>query len=207
MLRTRVYAGPISNLTDGRYFASFGVEWLGFQLEPEAQDYLEPAKAAEIKGWLHGVQCVAEFAGHADGQSMAERAQFLQADAVLLPLEALAHAEALSAWPLIVAAQADAPDFAWSALPERTEAVVLDLRGMALETHEAAMAACREAFADQAPDAALMVELDLSAEALPAWLEAHPGVGIRLRGGKEEQVGLKLFDALDPYMAVLEVED
>ncbi len=207
MLRTRVYAGPIANLTDGRYFASYGVQWLGFQLDPLAPDAIEPDKAAEIKNWLYGVRFVAEFAGHIDADDVAQRAEFVQPDAALFPLEAIELAGTLPDTPLVVQCPADAPDFALQNLPPRTEAVLLNLRGLSAEAQDEALARVQVFMQDINPDVALLADLELDAKALPGWLDRHAGIGLRLQGGAEQQVGIKLFEALDAYMEVLEVED
>jgi phosphoribosylanthranilate isomerase len=204
MLRTRVYAGPVTNLTDARYFSSFGVDWLGFCFDPARPEFIEPSTAAEIRGWLHGVACVGEFAG-TDADNAAGMAGFLNLDAALVPVEDLALAQAaLPDLPLLVTVRPDTPNFALAALPQRTAAVIADLQGTPSGERDAVLARLAEALP---PDAALVADLELPAPALPAWLEAHPGLGLRLRGGAEQQVGVKLFAQLDAYMQALEVED
>jgi phosphoribosylanthranilate isomerase len=55
-LVTKVKAANITNLSDARYCAGMGVEWIGFP----SQD-VSPAMFAEITGWLSGPQWVIEL--------------------------------------------------------------------------------------------------------------------------------------------------
>jgi phosphoribosylanthranilate isomerase len=61
MLKTKVKASSITNLTDARYFAAWEVEWLGFNLEAGSEDYIEPKNMNAIKEWVDGVKIVGEF--------------------------------------------------------------------------------------------------------------------------------------------------
>ncbi|WP_164969635.1 hypothetical protein [Aquirufa rosea] len=58
MLKTRVKVSSIDNLSDARYCAGMGVDWLGFAL-----DQMPLEKYKEIRNWLSGVEIVAELSG------------------------------------------------------------------------------------------------------------------------------------------------
>ncbi|MBX2893949.1 MAG: hypothetical protein KF763_00800 [Cyclobacteriaceae bacterium] len=55
-LITKVKAGSITNLSDARYCAGMGVDWIGF---PAAE--VSPTQFIEITGWLSGPQWVIEL--------------------------------------------------------------------------------------------------------------------------------------------------
>ena len=57
MLKTKVKVSSIENLSDARYCAGMGVEWLGFPLAMPVE------KLEEIRNWLAGVQIVGECIG------------------------------------------------------------------------------------------------------------------------------------------------
>lgn len=61
MLRIKVKASSITNLTDARYFAAMGVEWLGFNQNPRNGSVISASSIREIEGWVEGVQIVAEY--------------------------------------------------------------------------------------------------------------------------------------------------
>jgi len=56
MLKTKVKAGNITNLSDARYCAGMGVDWLGFPVEA-----IDPKTFEEITSWVTGPQFVLEI--------------------------------------------------------------------------------------------------------------------------------------------------
>ena len=60
MLKVKVKAGSITNLTDARYFAAREAEWLSFPLG-EGAGMIEPIKVKAIAEWVDGVKIVGEF--------------------------------------------------------------------------------------------------------------------------------------------------
>ena len=83
MLKKRVKAGSVTHLTDARYFAAWDVEFIGFCFDPESSDYISPQDALAIKGWLSGVQFVAEFAGQ-DEENIRNIISYLEPDVIEL---------------------------------------------------------------------------------------------------------------------------
>lgn len=61
MLKTKVKATAITNLTDARYFAAWGTNWLGFDLQQGSDTYVQPQLVHAIKEWVDGVEIVGEF--------------------------------------------------------------------------------------------------------------------------------------------------
>jgi phosphoribosylanthranilate isomerase len=59
-LQTLVKISGVTTLSDARYCAGMGVEMLGFSMDTDAPDYVDPARFAEIRGWVAGVQIVGE---------------------------------------------------------------------------------------------------------------------------------------------------
>lgn len=66
-LKTKVKAGNITNLSDARYCAGMGVDWLGFPA-----DSIDPKTFAEITGWVTGPQFVLELSAGAIPESLSE---------------------------------------------------------------------------------------------------------------------------------------
>lgn len=62
-LKTLVKVGNITNLSDARYCAGMGVDFLGFQVISGQENYLPSKKYQEIRGWVTGPQAVAEIYG------------------------------------------------------------------------------------------------------------------------------------------------
>lgn len=56
MLAKSVLVKGINNLSDARYCAGMGVDYVAFELNPSDPNYLDPAKIKEIKNWLVGIE-------------------------------------------------------------------------------------------------------------------------------------------------------
>lgn len=59
-LKTTVKISNITNLSDARYCAGMGVDLLGFSMDTDAPNYVDPAKFGEIRSWVAGVPIVGE---------------------------------------------------------------------------------------------------------------------------------------------------
>ena len=64
MLKTKILAGSITNLTDARYFAAWEVEWMGFNLNASEETFMPPAQVMAIKEWVEGPNILGEFGLH-----------------------------------------------------------------------------------------------------------------------------------------------
>ena len=62
MLKISVIALSINNLTDARYYAALGVDWLGFNINPASDNYVTPDKLKEIIDWVEGPQMMIQEA-------------------------------------------------------------------------------------------------------------------------------------------------
>ena len=61
MLKTKIIASQITNLTDARYFAAWGVDFMGFCMDEDSENSISPSKVKEIKSWVEGPQFFGEF--------------------------------------------------------------------------------------------------------------------------------------------------
>lgn len=62
-LKTLVKAGNITNLSEARYCAGMGVDFLGITVIRGRPGYLSPELFQEIRGWVSGPKIVAELYG------------------------------------------------------------------------------------------------------------------------------------------------
>lgn len=79
MQKRIVKAGSVTHLSDARFFASYAVDYIGFCFNPLSPNYISPQLALAIKGWLHNVKIVAEFANQ-DAENIKGILDFLQPD-------------------------------------------------------------------------------------------------------------------------------
>jgi phosphoribosylanthranilate isomerase len=60
LIQQKIIAQNITNLTDARYFAAWGVEYISFNSIPESAYYINDDNIKEIKDWVEGPQCLIE---------------------------------------------------------------------------------------------------------------------------------------------------
>lgn len=60
-LKVTVKVGSVNNLSDARYCAGMGVDFIGFDFSSSKSQIVTPEKFKEIAEWLSGVVFVAEF--------------------------------------------------------------------------------------------------------------------------------------------------
>ncbi len=65
----KIKLGSVNNLTDARFGAAAGAEWIGFCFDSSNPLYISPLQAEAIIGWLTGPKPIAEFSG---GQNLNE---------------------------------------------------------------------------------------------------------------------------------------
>lgn len=59
--KLKIKAGNISHLTDARYFAAYGIEWMGFNFKSNDPNKIDIETAKTITSWIEGPKIIAEF--------------------------------------------------------------------------------------------------------------------------------------------------
>ena len=212
-LRTRVKAAAIANLTDARYFAALGVDYLGFALEPGAVGHVSAEQVRGLREWIEGPALVGEF-GHAATDDIAREAEALALDVVQVgPFGKTRDAAAATGLPVLheIVLGADVGPAEAQRLIDGsardTLAFVLDfsrngLTWDALQREPAWMTWLTETCADYA----VLLDVPAAPRQLADLLATLEPEGLQLTGGEEEAVGVKSFDELDEWMEVLRLE-
>jgi phosphoribosylanthranilate isomerase len=79
MIKTNIKIGSITNLSDARWAAAAGVDFMGFCFNAGNPFFIPPVKAKEIMEWTTGVQVIAEF-NEMPLQDISAIAELLQVD-------------------------------------------------------------------------------------------------------------------------------
>lgn len=212
MLKTNIKASQISNLTDARYFAAWGVEWLGFCFDFGQDGYIAPQEVKAIKEWVVGPKIVGEFGA---GQSLEEIQKYInllqldmiqvgpfadlelikQLDIPVIKSFLIESLEDLNDLPLLFAEFSPFLDFA-----------ILDfnknnISWESIKTNPTALAMVKEI----ALKNLVMLHIPLAnAEEMDEIRVESNTYGFCLQGGEEEKVGYKSFDELDDIFETLE---
>jgi phosphoribosylanthranilate isomerase len=213
MLKTKVKASSITNLTDARYFAAWEVEWLSFNFNSGEDTYISPTNMKAIKEWVDGVKIIGTFNLHS-AEEIASAVELLELDGVevspFIPVEdiELLHRQEIPVLQEIIISTADDLMQINQTLAERSTFVEyfilnFDKNGMAWEdlTEEHInnlMQLCQRF--------SILLSIQYSsADVLLQILDQIKIEGICVQGGAEEKVGFKSFDELDDTFEALEV--
>jgi len=61
MLKTKVILSSVTNLSDARYAAGMGVDYIGYSINPESSSYVTLEQAKMISNWLSGVSFIGDI--------------------------------------------------------------------------------------------------------------------------------------------------
>ncbi|GAA4454001.1 hypothetical protein GCM10023189_19920 [Nibrella saemangeumensis] len=205
-LKTLVKISNVTNLSDARYCAGMGVDMLGFSMDADAEQYVEPAKFQEIRSWVAGVQIVGETAADDPG-AINRLLELYQPDMLQLEDPALLPYVASFNRPVILKA-----DLGLLTL-EQLEAIIatshtgidfflLDGKaGISLDDE------LRTELYHLATRYPILLGTGITASNVHDLLAALPVKGIALQGGDEVRPGNKEFGELMDILETIEVED
>lgn len=196
MLKTQVKVSSIANLSDARYCAGMGVEWLGFPLQEITLE-----RFTEIRNWLAGVQIVGEFT-KATADQVREAVAIYQPDVIevdssvsLVAIQSIDVSKILRVnidtdnLPAIFAASA----------PYVSHFLLVGDSADSLIGMEASV----EIWAAQYP---IILGLDIPEDDLDEWVEQSSIQGIGLVAGEEDRPGFRDFTDLMTILEKLETE-
>jgi phosphoribosylanthranilate isomerase len=196
MLKTKVKVSAIENLSDARYCAGMGVEWLGFSMTEVPVD-----KFNEIRNWLSGIQIVGEAFNCSDDQIIA-LCEAYQPDVLeinsSIQLEKIKHL----ILPKILRVNLDSDN-----LPALFAAArpYIDYFLLVGDSEDSLLG-----FEDQveiwSAQYPIILGLSIPESDLDEWVEQSSIQGIGLIAGKEERPGYRDFTGLMTILEKLETE-
>ena len=213
MLSTKVKASSVTNLTDARYFASKGVDRLGFNLDADSKNYIQPALMTEIGEWVEGVELLIEYGNSSPeiinksvetllpqhlqvGASMKMEDIFDLHPSILLHKEVIIKNEMTE---VELEEELDTFNDAVSAF-----SLNFNQNGILwehLSKNKPFSIAFLEKLSKTYP---IILEMDFAPDILKECLNVLPLYGIVLRGGMEERVGFKSYEELDELFDILQ---
>ncbi|MEM9918070.1 MAG: hypothetical protein AAF990_08240 [Bacteroidota bacterium] len=215
MLKLPIKAGKVHNLTDARFFAAWGVRWLGFQLSSEAPNFIDPIQMKAIREWVEGPFITGEFKSE-DAAYICEMVDVLELQAVQVEryadLPALGELLAVPIIQRIVPesiAELDSLEYHLSRQSPFVDLFFLDLETNKISWSDLVAAGSKliDKLCRWEEEYALLYSFYQLApedlEPLIAKLQPH---GLHFVGGAEEKVGFKSFDELNDLFEELEVQ-
>jgi phosphoribosylanthranilate isomerase len=211
MLKTKVKASSITNLTDARYFAAWEVEWLGFNLEAGSEDYIEPKTMNAIKEWVDGVKIVGEF-NLPDIETVKSAKEVLEIEQVQVgpftdynTLKSIS--ELLPVMQEIVVEKDTSLDSLRPIFDQNADLVEVFI--LNFDKNGISWAFIQENLLDELKELTqehpVLLSLNFDEKNIDSILEELQPLGINVKGGEEEKVGYKSYDELDEIFEKIEV--
>jgi phosphoribosylanthranilate isomerase len=202
-LRTTVKISNVTNLSDARYCAGMGVDLLGFSMDTDHPDYVEPARFGEMRGWIAGVHIVGETRS-ADPETIEQLLSTYQPDVLQVDEAALLPYLGTYEKPLILRVELGTATLAQLDALAATEMPGIDyllLESPAPLHLDDDLMASLTYLAQRHP---VLLGVGITPEGVGTLLNSLPIAGIALTGGNEERPGSRDFGALMDVLEAIE---
>lgn len=191
--RCTIKAGGLNNLTNARFFASSGVQWLGFRMDPLDPGSLTIEQATEVLGWVAADGLMGEFDNRSEDEVLF-LAESLHLQGVQVPysMDAGRFAEKglrvikrlnLTNGAIPMALSTDNPDW-----------FLIEMDGISDEISSGGFLV--QSLKHWLADYPLMITLPPDVEMIDKVLGTLPGIAINLVQGDELQPGWQEFSGV-----------
>ena len=184
MVETNFFAADIQNLTDARYFAAWGAQWMSFWVNSEDLNDKGLEKYREIKDWIDGPKFAVHFSYEVPPDEMMQFAISLQADGILCTEET---AELLESFGQDIEFIVECRSI--------TEIVDSRFEKFIYLADNIQEASTQLNLLDHSGE--IYIDTNVSPGCISDYSSLLSRFGIVLRGGEEEKVGFKSYEELD----------
>lgn len=201
---TKIKLGNVTNLSDARYAAAVGINYIGFCFDPSSHNYIAPIKAKEMIDWITGSFIVAEFGDQSFSEindiSELLNVNVIELDNRLLPDE-------IPAFGKPVIKKIDVSGFDTGQLKkeiasykEVCDAFHLYSSGSWAHLSEMEL---KSVFSN----AQVIWGFEVSETTVKDIIQTYLPFAINISGGMEEKAGIKDFDELNELLDTITIED
>lgn len=190
---------PITNLSDARYAAAAGFQYMGFCFDPTSKDFLLPIKAKEIIEWTSGSYTVGEF-GEQDLDEIKELSELLQMDVVALNNSILPDELPQIGKPIIKMVNVDVMgpvELANELCAYAPYADAFQLNG------ELPIAGREDELMEACLQYKIIWNLPFSVTQINDVVQRYNPYAINISGGDEEKTGIRDYDELNAMLELL----
>jgi len=187
--KLKIKAGNISHLTDARYFAAYGIEWMGFNFKSNDPQKIEIETAITIIDWIEGPEIIAEFDA-LDLDYIFQICNQLQINNIQLPIEYFTND--LSDYEVL-----------WKGSIEKVNQIE-SISNQFLIENVGDINALKNSLQKNAN---VIVSLDDNLEKSKSILNLPTLKVIEICGSSEDEIGVKAYDAINDLFDFLEQTD
>ena len=206
-LKTNIKLGEITNLSDARFAAGRGAQFVGFNFTPDHDKYIAPEQAQEIIGWLDGPKLVGEWNSGLK-ETIWDTAERLKLDYIQLNWHDANLSKELSDWNIIQNINLDGHVADVIKQIEDVQAItqlfLLSFNDADSQKYHLAQAGTKQMLTSLCRDYPVLFNFHFTTENLLPLLDEYKPFGINLLGSHEIKPGYKDFDELNDLIDLLE---
>ena len=202
-LKTIVKVGNISNLSDARYCAGMGVQYLGFSMDINSENYVDQDTLKTIKEWIVGPEIVGEFYNF-DPENQEYSTLSGELDCIEISNPDFIESAEGTGLPVIFK-----PDLKnirtvqeleeiFDHLNDRVEFFLID-DPLGTEIKNTDILNLSSRFR-------IMIGFEIDSKSIHSWIDGTDIFGISLKGGTEIKPGFKDYDELADFLEEIEVD-
>ncbi len=202
-LKTEVKVGNISNLSDARYCAGMGVQYLGFSIDGDAEHYVDQNTLKTIKEWIVGPIIVGEFSNldttDYDFSTLGEELDYIE----ISDPDSIGTA-GKTGLPVIFRLDIDTVESVreieeiLNNLKDGVQFFILDgSPGYKIKNKDILSLASLYK---------IMIGFEMDHQSIHSWIDETDIFGISLKGGTEIKPGFKDYDELADILEEIEIE-
>jgi phosphoribosylanthranilate isomerase len=197
-LNTFVKISTVNNLSDARYCAGMEVNQIGFNIEPENEDFTDVQKFNEISGWLSGVEFVGEI-GDSSTDKIADTIKGYNLGAIQVANPKQVSEAKAAGLPLILKVDmAMITEDLFKSLKDDVSYFLIE------SFFEGEISPDLLELAATYP---IVMAFGYDASTINNLISNQNLKGIAIKGGKEERPGFKNFDEMADILEAIEIDD
>lgn len=196
----KIKLGNITNLSDARFAAAAGIEYMGFCFDTNNVNYIPPVKAKQIIDWTSGCFVVAEF-GNQSIHEIIAITEMLNIDIVeinnhLMPADLVEIDK-----PIIK--KIDISLLNKETLTAEIALYLTKVDAFHLFTSHENSSITEEQLKEICANHKIIWGLNTSSKTIKAIIASYQPYALNITGGDEEKTGVKDFDELNNILEVL----
>lgn len=195
MLKTKVFLSGVTNLSDARYAAGMGVDYIGFNISPENKRFVNPEQVKTISEWVSGVSII----GEVDNNPSVEIKDYPVDTILINNLELIDQ----NNHPILKVKLSNYSSGELSALLDFNSSKV---SFFVLEVSENDLKKWQEILNEVCSNFSIYIETVYSDENLSIVVDDIRPKGIVLYGSEEEKPGLSSYDGIADILEQLELD-
>jgi phosphoribosylanthranilate isomerase len=201
---TQVKLGHVTNLSDARYAAAVGINYIGFCFDPSNENYIAPIKAKEMIDWVTGSYIVGEF-GKQSIQEINDISELLGVDAIEVNNQILPDELAAIGKPIIKKINVD--DFNIEQIKTELQAYHQFCDAFHLYSGTNQLPLSNNEISSLTASYKIIWGFPLDKTTVVSLIQTIQPYAIHISGGNEEKVGIKDFDDLNDLLEQITTED